>query len=343
MRWLPCVLLFSACTAGEIAGFAPEETGPRPDAGVTPAVGVIIRAPSERAELPRDYLNGEGEWVARVDFSAEVALPAARIDWAQGGTVVGSGQPPDYAFSATLPADGPAEWTAIARDGGGREIGRARVGFRIMPPTASSGCLAQLDALGVDYVEGPAGRGIATPVTVTLPLNGMVYKSGTTPRKTLYLDCQLALSLWRTADLVKRQGIVAIQDYGIYNYRCINQSVQPPCPGSSLSQHAFAMAIDIAALEKADGTRYIVDQDWIIDALPDGEDTCTVSPAAGDKNQLLHQLLCQWHDLEVYRILLTPNYNAAHRNHFHVDLTPGTGSWVGKAPTGGLDFGPDDE
>ena len=26
----------------------------------------------------------------------------------------------------------------------------------------------------------------------------------------------------------------------------------------------------------------------------------------------------------VWTIVLTPNYNAAHRNHFHVDLTPGS-------------------
>jgi hypothetical protein len=26
----------------------------------------------------------------------------------------------------------------------------------------------------------------------------------------------------------------------------------------------------------------------------------------------------------VWNIVLTPNYNADHRNHFHVDLTPGS-------------------
>jgi hypothetical protein len=141
-------------------------------------------------------------------------------------------------------------------------------------------------------------------------------------------------------------GLTAIQDYGIYNYRCINQSVQPPCPGSSLSQHALAMAIDIAAVEKADGTRYVVNDDWIIDPLPTGEDTCSVVPAAGDQNLLLHGFLCSMADLEIYRILLTPNYNAAHRNHFHVDLTPGDGAWVGKVGTAlgpALDRGPDDD
>jgi hypothetical protein len=76
---------------------------------------------------------------------------------------------------------------------------------------------------------GPPAQGVVRPVTVTLPLNGLEYRnsSGTT-RRTLFLDCELALALWRTADLWKARGVTAVIDYGIYNYRCIDPEHPAP-------------------------------------------------------------------------------------------------------------------
>ena len=31
-----------------------------------------------------------------------------------------------------------------------------------------------------------------------------------------------------------------------------------------------------------------------------------------------------WHDLQTWNVVLTPDYNSAHDNHFHLDLTPGS-------------------
>jgi hypothetical protein len=42
---------------------------------------------------------------------------------------------------------------------------------------------------------------------------------------------------------------------------------------------------------------------------------------------------------QVWNIALTPNYNAAHRDHFHVDLTAGSDFIRRMQPT---DHGPDD-
>ena len=78
------------------------------------------------------------------------------------------------------------------------------------------------------------------------------------------------------------------------------------------------MAIDLAGFT-IDSEYYSVNDDWIID--PDSEDTCT-APTVEGKDRLLHELICALKDADVWRIVLTPNYNADHRNHFHVDLTP---------------------
>jgi len=36
---------------------------------------------------------------------------------------------------------------------------------------------------------------------------------------------------------------------------------------------------------------------------------------------------------DIFNIILTPEYNAAHRNHYHVDLTPGA-DFIGSGVAG---------
>lgn len=70
-----------------------------------------------------------------------------------------------------------------------------------------------------------------------------------------------------------------------------------------LSQHATANALDIAGFRLADGRRISVLADW---------------NDAGDKGRFLRQVrdgACR-----NFNTVLGPDYNAAHRNHFHLDM-----------------------
>jgi hypothetical protein len=72
---------------------------------------------------------------------------------------------------------------------------------------------------------------------------------------------------------------------------------------SRLSQHASANALDIAGFRLADGRRISVLGDWA---------------DSGDKGRFLRQVrdgACKQ-----FSTVLGPEYNAAHRNHFHVDM-----------------------
>ncbi|WP_263260733.1 extensin family protein [Pseudomonas sp. RIT-PI-S] len=74
-----------------------------------------------------------------------------------------------------------------------------------------------------------------------------------------------------------------------------------------LSQHASANALDIAAIRLADGRRISVVQGWA---------------GGGKEAQFLRQVrdaACQ-----SFSTVLGPDYNAAHRDHFHVDM----GGWA---------------
>ena len=116
---------------------------------------------------------------------------------------------------------------------------------------------------------------------------------------------------------MRAHGVSEIVDIGIYNYRCIDQTKTPP--NCTLSQHAYAKAIDIAELVTTDGTHYSVLNDWVIDTTA----TCSAE-TANDKDSFLHRVICELKAAGVWNIVLTPNYNDAHRNHFHVDLTSGS-------------------
>ena len=70
-----------------------------------------------------------------------------------------------------------------------------------------------------------------------------------------------------------------------------------------LSQHASANALDIAGFRLADGRRVSVLKDW---------------DDAGDKGEFLR--LVRDGACKQFNTVLGPEYNAAHRNHFHVDM-----------------------
>lgn len=201
-------------------------------------------------------------------------------------------------------------------------------------------CHAWLDQRGVAYQVGPEMPGVAAPVTVTTPIGGLAHRvmGAGEPRASFYMDCRLAAALVLAAPLLAEREVVEVLDLGVYNYRCIGGGTPPDCP-NGISQHAYALAIDIAGYVTADGTTYSVLEDWVID--PDGEETCAAT-AEGDKDAFLHQAICAQKAAGIWNIVLTPNYNADHRNHFHVDLSAGADfiERVAPGPAGGVDRAP---
>jgi hypothetical protein len=193
------------------------------------------------------------------------------------------------------------------------------VGSRSDPVLVDSfeSCQQLLQQLNVGFAVGAAQPGVADPVRVFPPLNGVTFNNLLSPGAELYMDCRLALALHHVAgDLVAR-GIDTVDFLAIYNYRCIAGTGDPP--NCTLSDHSFATAIDMASFSGG-GTTYSVQDDWVIDPAPD--DTCTAA-TANPKDEFLHRIACGWHDAGLFKIILTPNYNANYRNHIHADLTRG--------------------
>lgn len=280
-------------------------------------VEVAFVAPAPGAALTRDQLDPLGALSAAVGVELAIAGEPARVALAVGdaelGDVGGDGRATAY---VTTP--GPVTLTATAFDAGGAALATASVDVVVTEPVVED-CRGWLALYGVAYTDGPERPGVTDPVTAMTPLNGLTFRTGGgTARTTMFGDCTLFKSLAEAAPLLRARGIVEVTDFGIYNYRCINNNGTPPdCP-SGISQHAYGNAIDIAALTDIDGTTYTVETDWVID--PSSEETCS-APTEPGKDTFLHETICALKAAGVWNIILTPNYNAAHRDHFHVDLT----------------------
>ena len=115
-----------------------------------------------------------------------------------------------------------------------------------------------------------------------------------------------ALELWRAKSVspaareILGSDIARIEHLGAFNCRRMRGS-----GSSGWSQHATANAIDIAAFVLADGRRVSVLDDW------DGGD---------EKSQFLRAIRDD--ACGVYATVLSPDFNAAHADHFHFDQSP---------------------
>ena len=119
------------------------------------------------------------------------------------------------------------------------------------------------------------------------------------------LACPLAaaLAVWErevvqpAAEQRLGARVVAIDHYGSYSCRRMYGRAVGPW-----SEHARARAIDIAGFELSDGRRIRVARDWAGSAV---------------KSLFLHEVrdgACR-----LFATTLSPDYNAAHRDHLHLD------------------------
>lgn len=189
-------------------------------------------------------------------------------------------------------------------------------------PNATTACLRALDEAGViwapwayttQYADGLACT-INDPIRVTSPINGITYRYyNQDTAGTMSMGCDLALALVKLGELLKEKEVTEVLHIGTFNCRKIAGS-------NRLSQHSFGNAIDIWGFEDNNGADYILERDW---------EHNTANPQ-GAKAKLLYEIGQEMYARKIFNIVLTPNYNSAHDNHFHVDLTPG-GDFIGSS------------
>lgn len=160
-------------------------------------------------------------------------------------------------------------------------------------------CRAALARSEVAYTAlAPTGEGgCARPDRTQL---GQYPLSPSTPATTCPVAA--ALELWRKKSVepaardIFGSGLARMEHLGVYNCRRVRGG------SSTWSQHATGNAIDIAAFVLEDGTRISLLGDW-----------------GGDEEKARFLRDVRDGACGVFATVLSPDYNALHADHFHLD------------------------
>jgi hypothetical protein len=148
------------------------------------------------------------------------------------------------------------------------------------------------------------------------PLRGVAFHGDGPPRRSPYdiLDCRLALALDDFAGILTRYGITRVKHMSMY---------RPPSPGALSRKHSFhneGLAIDVGGFARPDGAKLVVEKDWH-GAI--GDPTC--GPEANPRQLTsealaLRGVLCSVVRARLFHLVLTPNYDKRHKDHFHLEV-----------------------
>lgn len=183
-------------------------------------------------------------------------------------------------------------------------------------------CEAEATARGIPFTSEPT-RGVMAGVRLTGPIKGVTFKTRLSEdqrRDTPWeiADCRLVLALDDFADVLAAHDIVEVRHYSMHR-----EAPKSWPPGKIGSQHHGGMAIDAAIFVTRDGTKLDVLKDWHgrIGAATCGPKARPRTPT--DHALALRAILCETAAKRIFNVILTPNHNRAHRNHFHLDVTAG--------------------
>jgi hypothetical protein len=180
----------------------------------------------------------------------------------------------------------------------------SRPATSVQASSETRACFAQLSETGARFTPLPdedRGGGCITRGTLTLN------DAGVPTTNMGPITCPLARNFvaWvrfavrPAAQQVYGRDAVRVETMGTYSCRNIYGGRT-----GRLSQHAFANAIDVSGFVLADGRRVTVLGGWNGDAR--------------DREflRLIRQSACRR-----FGTVLSPDYNAAHANHFHFDMS----------------------
>jgi hypothetical protein len=185
-----------------------------------------------------------------------------------------------------------------------------------LPPAPRAGCEAELTELGASHVAAPMTMhwnrsreflcGAKQVVRYRQGPSAIRYSSS--PRVT----CAVARALVRFEAIVQEEAerlfarkVASMEQMGTYNCR------QIAAYAGWVSQHSFANAIDIKRFKLKGGREISVQKHY--GRGPEAP--------AHKEGQFLRAVARRLVAEGVFTVVLTPNFDRAHHNHFHLDLS----------------------
>jgi hypothetical protein len=195
---------------------------------------------------------------------------------------------------------------------------------------SADACTAELGRRGIAWTPVAEAAGVRIPVRLPKDVDGVVYRTEapahvreTSPYDVF--DCRLALALSDFSRVLKAHDVDQARMFSAFRpSRHVHD-------GDEGARHAGGLAIDIARFGKklAPGETER-DRVWL-DVLHDfhgriGAPVCGAGAAppfpATKAAREIRSIACEAADQHFFTSILTPNYDRAHRNHFHMEVTP---------------------
>jgi hypothetical protein len=187
-------------------------------------------------------------------------------------------------------------------------------------------CFAALDRARVPYRRIGEIDDVAYPIRLTGPVGGVTYRNPSRiPEVAMssVVDCRLALALVELSAILRSHDIVAVTHFSIHRESHHGRPVET---GGSTG-HRGALAIDAALFHRRDGTVLSVLRDF---KGRRGAPVCgsRAAPGATPAARALRDIVCRAAERHLFHVMLTPNHDRDHRNHFHLELRPDGVEWL---------------
>lgn len=178
--------------------------------------------------------------------------------------------------------------------------------YKLGPQTWCSSLVASSETLGLAAVDPlAAANGCGWTNGFGIVASGDIDITGSAST-TMRCPLAAAAHIWLTSIDERARDMLgsplaSVHHFGTYSCRRMYNRQSGP-----MSQHAYANAWDVSGFELADGRVISVLADWN-DGGPRGRFLKTARSEA-----------CR-----IFSVVLTPDYNEAHRDHFHLDMGNG--------------------
>ncbi len=179
--------------------------------------------------------------------------------------------------------------------------------------------LAELDRRHIGYQRESPTRGVRLPIRLRGLLNGVLIRSSlpeaewaTTPYNIL--DARLALALDDLTRVLRLHDVVEVVHFTMYR--------SPRSSGDAPQyRHPGGLAIDLGAIKKTSGEWLSVGPHWPGEI---GAKTCGsgARKLVGRRGRELLSIACEVADLRIFHYMLSPHFDHAHDDHWHLELKP---------------------
>jgi len=185
-------------------------------------------------------------------------------------------------------------------------------------------CFKELDRRRIAYRRVAHAPGVLIPVRLKGKLGGVLYRTDypddkrpTVPYEVL--DCRLALALDDFSDILRAHDIDEVRLFSAW---------RPPSKkwpkGKIAKRHPGALAVDLRVFKKKSGEELSVVDDFHgrIGNTTCGSKAAEPKPATAEAREL-RSIVCEAADQHLFNVILTPDHDKPHHNHFHMEVTHG--------------------